>query len=107
MLRLSVQLSRQYAADGYAVRHQGAVAERLRSAGAGARLFRQFRSVRGLRSDLRRREAESENHRNPGPLQGAHVRRDPDLAFSGRLAAPENGVVRLSQTQSRLIRELP
>ena len=39
----------------------------------------------------------------PDPLQGAHIRRDPDLALSRRLAAAENGVVRLSQAQGGLI----
>ena len=47
----------------------------------------------------------TQDHRDPDPLQGAHLRRDPDLAFSGRLAAAENGVVRLSQAQGRLIPE--
>jgi hypothetical protein len=48
-------------------------------------------------------KAESQDHRNAHPLQGAHVRRDPDLALSRRLAAAENGVVRLSQAQGGLI----
>jgi hypothetical protein len=81
--------------------------KRLRNAGAGARLFRQFRPVRGFRSDLRRGETEFENCRDADPLQGAHFRRDPDIAFSGRLAASENGLVRISQAQSRLIANLP
>src|SRR5260370_17788529 len=103
MLRVSVQLSRQHKTDGHAVRHQSAIAKRLRSAGAGARLFRQLRSIRRLRSDLRRGQTESKNHRDADPLQGAYLRRDPDFPISRRLAAVENGVVRLSQTQSRLI----
>ena len=40
---------------------------------ATAHLFRQFRSVRRFRSDLRRRQAELENHRDPDPLQGART----------------------------------
>src|ERR1700694_4574328 len=102
MLCLSVQLSRQHPADRHAVRHQGDHAKGLRSVGAGARLFRQFRSVRRFRSDLRRGETESQDHRDPDPLQGADLRRDPDLAFSRRLAAPEDGVVRLSQIEGDL-----
>src|SRR6476620_8917929 len=102
MLRLSVQLSGEYAADRHAVRHQSAAAQGLRSAGEGARLFRQFRSVRGFRSDLRRGETESQDHRDANPLQGAYLRRDPDLAVSRRLAAVENGVVRLSQAEGDL-----
>src|ERR1700682_3332309 len=102
MLCLSVQLSRQHPTDRHAVRHQGDHAKGLRSVGAGARLFRQFRSVRRFRSDLRRGETESQNHRDTDPLQGAHLRRDPDLAVSRRLAAVEDGVVRLSQIEGDL-----
>ena len=54
-------------------------------------LFRQFRSVRRFRSDLRRGKAKPENHRDADPLQGAHLRRNPDLPFPRRLAAAEDG----------------
>src|SRR3984893_9184461 len=106
MFCLSVLESRQHAADGYPVRHQSTAAQGLRNAGAGARLFRQFRSVWRLRFDLRRGETESEDHRNSDPLQGAHVRRNTDLAIPRRLAAAEDGMVRISQTQGHLIANL-
>ena len=66
-------------------------------------LFRQFRSVRRFRPDLRRRQTESENHRDPDPLQGAHLRRDPDFALSPWLAAAEDGLVRLPEAEGDLI----
>src|ERR1700692_2261927 len=84
------------------MRHQGAVAEGLRGAGKGARLFRQLRSVRRFRSDLRRGQAEPQDYRDADSLQGAHLRRDPDFTVSGRMAAVEDGVVRVSQTQGHL-----
>src|SRR6266481_7706725 len=84
------------------MRHQGAVAEGLRGAGTGARLFRQLRSVRRLRSDLRRGQAEPQDYRDADSLQGAHLRRNPDFPVSGRMAAVEDGVVRVSQTQGHL-----
>src|ERR1700740_2592405 len=102
MLCLFVQLSRQYATDRYLMRYQGAVAKGLRTAGAGAQLFRQFRPVRRFRPDLRGGQTEPKNRRNPDPLQGADLRRDPDFAFSRRLAAVEDGMVRLSQTEGDL-----
>lgn len=46
--------------------------------------------------------AEPENHRDADPLQGAHFRRDADLALPRRLALAEDGVVRLPQTEGNL-----
>ena len=50
------------------------------------------------------RQTESQDHRDPDPLQGAHLRRDSDFPFSRRLAAVENGVVRPSQVEGDLER---
>ena len=70
------------AAQGHAVRHQGALPSRLRAHRRQPRLLRRLRSVRRLRPALRRRQAEPQDRRAADPLPRAHLRRDQDLAAS-------------------------
>ena len=75
----------QPALHRHAVRHQGAAPQRLRARDAGQGLFRRLRSVRRLRPDFRRRQAQPEVARCADPLCGADLWRDADLAFPPRL----------------------
>ena len=74
------------AADqGHAVRHEGAVAARLRADRGGAVVLRRLRSVRRLRPDLRRRPPEPEDRRDSGALPRAHLRHDQHRPLEARL----------------------
>jgi hypothetical protein len=77
-------------------RDEGGATQGLPNAGAGARLFGNFDPFGDFDLIFGRGQTEPENHRNADPLQGAHLRRNPDLAVPRRLAAAEDGVVRLS-----------
>src|SRR5205807_627890 len=83
----------------YAVRHQGAAAKRLPAPEGGAQLFRRFRSVRRLRSDLRGIETELEDRRSAGSLREPHLWRDANLPLPPRADAAAHDVVRVSAHQ--------
>src|SRR6185437_2936880 len=86
----------------YAVWHQGALEEGLRAAQRCAKLFWRIRSVRGFRPDLRSREIEPAGDRAAGALWRKEIWRDANLPLSRRVAAPENGGVRLQEDEGDL-----
>ena len=87
----------------HVVRNEGSNADRLLANRCSPAIFWRIRSIRRFRSDLRSGQAESADHRGARALQGAHLRRNADLPIPRRVAADQDGAVRVQEIESDLM----
>src|SRR5439155_350042 len=80
--------SHRPADQGHAVRHQGDLARGLRAARGGPGAFRRLRSLRRLRSHLRRGQAQPPHRGDSRPLSRALLRDDQHHPLRRRVAPP-------------------